>query len=116
MFFVGAMIMYMARMYRMYKFFGLYEICLLQKVRAKKQAQIESMTELKRSLADKESFTSSLASEDEINRLAKTPKRPKTSALETTNDFPSILEVEVEEETLDDAPIRSTKNKRSYKT
>jgi len=91
MFFVGAMIMYMARMYRMYKFFGLYEICLLQKVRAKKHAQIESMFEVKKSLAEKESFMNSLASEDEINKMGETFKRPKTSAI-LTREFPSILE------------------------
>jgi hypothetical protein len=29
--FTGAMVFYLVRMYRMYKFFSLYEICLIQK-------------------------------------------------------------------------------------
>jgi hypothetical protein len=41
--FVGAMVLYLARMYRMFKFFSLYEICLIQKkIAAENLCQIDN--------------------------------------------------------------------------
>jgi hypothetical protein len=51
--------MYMVRMYRMHKFFSLYNICLTQKAIARKEASDRAENK----------FNSDLKSSEEINKL-----------------------------------------------